>query len=85
MKDEQTMPEHIINFDSETERNNFLKNYMRNEIRCQICENTSFKAERNSPEQIMLTCANCGWIHMIGPETFGENKVYLKFWGQEKK
>lgn len=73
------MPEHTINFDDNIERKKFLRDHLRNEIKCEICETNNFKAEQNSPQQIMLTCVNCGWVRLISPETFGKEPLILKF------
>jgi hypothetical protein len=75
----EVMPEHIINFDKKSERNKFLKQCMRNKIVCQLCENNSFKVEYNAPEEIILTCINCGWVHIINNENLAKNKIHLKF------
>ncbi|MCW4016890.1 MAG: hypothetical protein NWF06_11010 [Candidatus Bathyarchaeota archaeon] len=82
---EQITPEHTINFDNDSERKKFLRHHLRNEIKCEVCESNNFKAEQNSPQQIMLTCTNCGWVHIISPETFGDQKLYLKFCHQKNK
>ena len=79
----QTMPEHTINFDDDSERTKFLRDHLRNEIRCEICDQNNFKAEQNSPQQIMLTCLNCGWVYIISPESFGKKKLHIKFWVQK--
>jgi len=78
------VPEHTIHFDTDSEKNNFLRQHLRNELQCEVCESKQFKAERNSPKQIMLTCVDCGWVYMIGPETFGEKNLHLKFSYQKK-
>jgi RNase P subunit RPR2 len=79
------MPEHIINFDNKAERNKFLKHCLRNKITCQLCDNNSFKVEYNSPEEIILTCINCGWVHIINNGNLAKNKVQLKFPNEEEK
>ena len=82
MKQLKKMPEKIINFDENSEREKFLRQYLRNEIKCEICKTNNFKAEQNSPQQIMLTCINCGRVSFISPETFGKKPLVLKLWGK---
>ena len=79
------MPEHTIHFDNKTERNKFLKQCLRNKIICQLCESNSFKVEHNSLDQIVLTCINCGWIHIINNAPSVENKTYLKLSYEDDK
>ena len=76
------IPEHIINFDENSEREKFLRQYLRNEIKYEIFKTNNFKAEQNSPQQIMLTCINCGWVRLISPETFRKKPLVLKLWGK---
>ena len=77
MKQLKKMPEKIINFDENSEREKFLRQYLRNEIKCEICKTNNLKAEQNSPQQIMLTCINCGRVSFISPETFGKKPLVL--------
>jgi len=79
------MPEHTINFDNKSERNKFLKHCLRNKIVCKLCENNSFTVEYNSLEQIVLTCINCGWVHIINKEPAVKNKTCLKLSYEDKK
>jgi predicted nucleic-acid-binding Zn-ribbon protein len=72
------MPEHIIHFDNKSERNKFLKQCLRNKIVCPLCKNNAFNVEHNSFDQIVLTCINCGWLHIISKENSVKNKPYLK-------
>ena len=72
------MPEHTIHFDNKSERNKFLKQCLRNKIVCPLCENNAFNVEHNSLDQIVLTCINCGWLHIITNENSVKNKTYLK-------
>jgi ferredoxin-like protein FixX len=81
----EIMPEHTIHFDNKSERNKFLKQCLRNKIVCPLCENKAFNVENNSLEQIVLTCINCGWIHVIANEDAIKNKTYLKLSYDDEK
>ena len=52
---------------------------VRNEIKCSICENSTFKVERVEPEIFLLICENCGEIHEVTPEIFSHKMLYLRF------
>ena len=56
--------------------------YMKNETKCLICENTVFRICRITPELVMLTCEKCGESHMIGINS-DESGSSLTFWSQE--
>ncbi|PVX23598.1 MAG: hypothetical protein CW716_11795 [Candidatus Bathyarchaeum sp.] len=64
----------------ETERP--VRQSMKNETRCMICENTVFRVSRIAPELVMLTCEKCGEPHMIGINS-DESGSSLTFWSQE--
>ena len=63
----------------EMTRRNGLTSNIRNEIKCSLCENSTFKAERIEPEIILLICENCGEIHEVTPEIFSHKMLCLKF------
>jgi len=56
-----------------------LREFMKNEAKCLICENTVFKVERMVPEQIILTCENYGEPHLINIGITRENRAVLTF------
>jgi transcription elongation factor Elf1 len=59
-----------------------VRQCMKNETKCMICENTVFKVRRITSQLIMLTCENCGESHMIGINS-DETSRHLTFWSQE--
>ena len=59
-----------------------VKQCMKNETRCVICENTVFRVSRITPELVILTCEKCGESHMIGIDS-DESGSSLTFWSQE--
>ena len=79
------MPEHIINFENDLERNKFLRDHLKTEIICEVCNRNNFMVEQKSPKQIVLTCINCGWIKTISPKTFGKKNFDIKFQVSKKK
>ena len=59
-----------------------IKQNMKNETKCVICNNTVFRVGRITPELVMLTCENCGETHMIGTNS-DESGIRLTFWSSE--
>ncbi|MGD2066560.1 MAG: hypothetical protein PVI43_05260 [Candidatus Bathyarchaeota archaeon] len=59
-----------------------VKQCLKNETKCMICENTVFKVRRITSELVMLTCENCGESHMLGIN-LDESGSSLTFWSQE--
>ena len=59
-----------------------VRERMKNETKCLICENTVFRVSRITPELVMLTCEKCGESHMIGINS-DESGSSLSFWSQE--
>jgi hypothetical protein len=61
-------------------RNELIWKRLKTDIRCSICDNGYFKVERIAPEEIELTCENCGEVHKIAPDLFDKKLIYLKFY-----
>jgi len=56
----------------------FVQKYMANEPKCLKCGKSVFKVERTSPEQVMLTCDDCGAPHLIDAQ-LDEDRAVLTF------
>jgi lysyl-tRNA synthetase class I len=55
----------------------FVQKYMANEPKCLKCGKSVFKVERMSPEQVMLTCDDCGAPHRIDAQLDEDSARYL--------
>ena len=63
-------------------RDRLVKKYMKNETKCNMCDNTIFRVDRITPELVMLICENCGEPHIIGANS-DEIGIHLTFWSSE--
>ena len=60
-----------------------IRQCLKNETKCVICENTVFRVHRITSELVKLTCENCGESNMVGI-TSDKSGNRLTFWSKKR-